>query len=103
MLTQIPIDTIAPARQAAVTKAHVSMLLLYHKKQCNMTNYINKFYLQLKTVYEKNEATPNASSCLKILADGVTEIFANHHQYYENGEHLLIGKLVTIHLQVREI
>jgi S-phase genomic integrity recombination mediator, N-terminal len=86
LLLQIPLDNIAPARQVAVTKAHVAMLLLYHRKQCDMTDYASKFLAQLKNSGEK----PEIGACLKILAAGVNEVFADHHAYFEHGQHLLM-------------
>lgn len=86
-LLQISLNRLTQSiRQIAITRSHISMLMLCIEKNINCHNYITKILDQLMTI----NMQPSFVQCLRLVADGFVGIFTKSTNF-DNGEHLLIG------------
>lgn len=82
--------------QTNVMKGHVAILILYTEQEIDLSSYITKLIIQLKSIADNyNEAFP----VMKILIDGVIEIFKNK-QSFELGAHKLLDSWIVKYLQL---
>lgn len=82
----MPLCKLTANRQIALLRGHISLLILFTQKQLNISAYTTKILEQLTTIH-LDESYGNA---LKMLADGMVEIFANT-SLFQLGEYVLLG------------
>jgi hypothetical protein len=89
----MPLDKLSQqSRQIAISKGHVALLILFLENNVNASNYLTKFLNQLNLLTEK---TDEGKASLKIVAEGIQEVFLGSDSHFENGEELFIGEFLA--------
>ena len=68
-------------------RGHIAMLMLFLEKRLNVSGYITKILEQMNSI----SADEGSVACMKLVADGLQEIYSNS-EAFDKGEHLLLGK-----------
>lgn len=82
----MPLYRLTTNRQIALLRGHISLLILFTEKHLNISSYTTKILEQLTTIH----LDESYGQALKMLADGMLEIFANTASF-ELGEYVLLG------------
>lgn len=82
---------LVPARQIAMTRGHVALLILLTERKLDVTTYVKKILEQINSIHLDDGHLPS----MKIVVDGLLEIFSNTESFLL-GEHLLLGKALCL-------
>lgn len=85
----MPLCKLQAARQIALLRGHISLLILFTENHVNISAYTTKILEQLTTIH----LDESYGQALKMLADGMMEIFTNTSSF-ELGEYMLLGNRI---------
>lgn len=88
-MLQLRLDRLSPTRQICAAKGHVAMLILHSDQRVSIKSYVIRFIDQISAI----GANDNKLSVMKVLFDALDRLFIQD-DYFECGEHLLIGKFI---------
>lgn len=93
----MPLAKLTTARQIALMRAHVALIVVFTRRRVNVAVYIQKLFEQLAAIVHHqhhHQQDDGQSAIMRFLADGFVEIFGasttnDASAAGENGEHLL--------------
>lgn len=80
-----------------MAKGHVALLILYSDQRIAMHSYLLRFLDQISAI----NVNENKLSVMKIVFDGLDRIILVRDDYFECGEHLLIGNSIVFLLELK--